>query len=371
MSSYVDSWGNWIHSFNVLGEYRSLRIETQSVVHVEPPLPVPAGGITLRDVDAMRDELDDEFDLLAPTGYVPHPPVLQDLVEEAERASSGTLSGFALATVALIHERFRYEKGATHVHSTVLDALGSGAGVCQDFAHIMLAIVRMRGIPGRYVSGYLVPASATGNEVSAEDVIGGQASHAWMEMLMPDYGWIGLDPTMGQPVGPRHIRVAYGRDYNDAAPVRGVYKGHAGQQLFVDVGVRPALDNDGQEPTAAAPRELALLDAAPEQQQSNSSSATPVGCPRRRSTLPHGDHRRGPQSAPRNKALAALSRRSAKPTQAATTVPWLGNAQERPVPGDNTLLSKHLERHHANQRGNTYSTASTARLTISRRWRDF
>ena len=66
-------------------------------------------------------------------------------------------------------------------------------------------------------------------------------------MLLPGFGWIGLDPTMGQPVGPRHVRVAYGRDYGDVAPVRGVYKGHAGQQLFVDVGVRPALDDDGQE----------------------------------------------------------------------------------------------------------------------------
>jgi transglutaminase-like putative cysteine protease len=237
-------------------------------VHVEPP-PVPAQDIGLRAVDAMRDELDDEFDLLTPTGYVPHPPDLHTLIDEAERASAGTLYGFALATTALIHERFRYEKGATHVHSTVLDALGTGAGVCQDFAHIMLAMVRMRGIPGRYVSGYLVPSSATGDEPGAEDVIGGQASHAWMEMLLPGFGWIGLDPTMGRPVGSRHIRVAYGRDYSDAAPVRGVYKGHAGQQLFVDVGLRPALDEDGQEyleETAAAPRS-APIEAAPEQQQ--------------------------------------------------------------------------------------------------------
>ena len=267
-SSYADHWGNWIHGFNVLGEHRALRIETQSVVHVEPP-PVPAQDITLRAADAMRDELDEEFDLLTPTGYVPHPPDLQMLIDEAERASSGTLYGFALATTALVHERFRYEKGATHVHSTVLDAIGTGAGVCQDFAHIMLAMVRMRGIPGRYVSGYLVLSSATDDEPGAEDVIGGQASHAWMEMMLPGFGWIGLDPTIGRPVGSRHIRVAYGRDYSDAAPVRGVYRGHAGQQLFVDVGLRPALDDDGQEyleETAAAPPS-APIESAPEQQQ--------------------------------------------------------------------------------------------------------
>jgi transglutaminase-like putative cysteine protease len=267
-SSYLDNWGNWIHSFNVLGEHRALRIETDAVVHVDPP-PVPTRSVSLRAVDTMRDELDDEFDLLTPTGYVPHPPELAPLVDEAEQGSSGTLYGFALATTALVHQRFRYEKGATQVHSTVLDALGTGAGVCQDFAHIMLAMVRMRGIPGRYVSGYLVPSSATGDAPSAQDVIGGQASHAWMEVLIPGFGWVGFDPTTGQPVGARHIRVAYGRDYGDAAPVRGVYKGHAGQQLFVDVGLRPALDDEGQEyleETAAAPREVPV-EAAPEQQQ--------------------------------------------------------------------------------------------------------
>ncbi len=87
-------------------------------------------------------------------------------------------------------------------------------------------------------------------------MIGGQASHAWAEVLIPGSGWIGFDPTLGAPVGLRHVRVAYGRDYGDAAPVRGVYKGHAGQHLSVDVRVRPALDDEGREQlakTAAAP----------------------------------------------------------------------------------------------------------------------
>jgi transglutaminase-like putative cysteine protease len=267
--SYLDHWGNWVHGFNVLGEHRKLRIEAHSLVHVQPPPSVPGQSISLRAVDAMRDELEEHFDFLAPTPYVPHPPALRSLVEEAERAGGGRLSGFATAVATLIHERFRYEKGATHVHSTVLDALATGAGVCQDFAHVMLAAVRMRGIPGRYVSGYLMPLAAE-QDPSAEDVIGGQASHAWMETFLPGFGWIGLDPTVGQPIGPRHVRVAYGRDYGDVAPVRGVYKGHAGQQLFVDVGARPALDDEGKEhleETAAAPFESKPADSAPEQEQ--------------------------------------------------------------------------------------------------------
>ena len=269
-SSYLDPWGNWVHSFNVLGEHRALRIETHSLVHVSPPPALPAESVSLRALDGMRDEIDEHFDFLAPTAYVPHPETLGGLVAEAERASGGTVAGFARAMASVVHNRFRYVKGATHVQSTVMDALATGAGVCQDFAHVMLAAVRMRGLPGRYVSGYLVPLAATDNEPSAEDVIGGQASHAWLEIFLPGFGWIGLDPTLGQPAGSRHVRVAYGRDYGDVAPVRGAYKGHAGQHLFVDVGVRPALDRDGQErleETAAGPVDIKPVDAAPLQEQ--------------------------------------------------------------------------------------------------------
>ena len=89
-----------------------------------------------------------------------------------------------------------------------------------------------------------------------EEVIGGQASHAWAEAYVPGLGWTPLDPTLDKPVGIQHIRLAYGRDYGDVAPVRGVYKGHAGQRLSVDVRVRPALDDEGCEhlqETAAGP----------------------------------------------------------------------------------------------------------------------
>jgi transglutaminase-like putative cysteine protease len=122
-----------------------------------------------------------------------------------------------------------------------------GAGVCQDFAHLLLAVLRMRGLPGRYVSGYLVPQGAAGPDARLEEVIGGQASHAWVEVYMPGSGWVALDPTLGGPVGLRHVRIAYGRDYGDVAPLRGVYRGQSGQRLSVDVSVRPALDDEGHE----------------------------------------------------------------------------------------------------------------------------
>ena len=152
----------------------------------------------------------------------------------------------------------------------IRDALGSGSGVCQDFAHLLLALLRMRNLPARYVSGYLMPRRTAEPGANAEEVIGGQASHAWVEVYLPGAGWFGLDPTLGSPVSLQHVRVAYGRDYGDVAPVRGVYKGHAGQRLSVDVEARPALDNEGWEhlpQTNAAPPQAALSEEPQQQEQ--------------------------------------------------------------------------------------------------------
>ena len=234
----------------------SLRVESDSVVLVHQPRALPENGIKLAELDSRADELDEFYDLLAPTEYVPHADAVRDLIAETERASGGAVSGFARAAIETIHERFRYEKGATHVQSSIGDVLTTGAGVCQDFAHLLLAVLRMRGLPARYVSGYLVPRRTAEPGASIEEVVGGQASHAWAEAYLPGTGWVGLDPTLGCTVSQQHVRVAYGRDYGDVPPVRGVYKGHAGQRLSVDVGVRPALDSEGWErlqETAACP----------------------------------------------------------------------------------------------------------------------
>ncbi|HXW63097.1 MAG TPA: transglutaminase family protein [Candidatus Acidoferrales bacterium] len=247
-TAYRDAHGNWVHQFNVLPEHRRLKIEAESVVLAHGASESMADRTTLSDFDLSRDQLDEEhFDFVAPTGYVPHLAALKEIIHLAERAGGATVAGFVQAVSDAIHHRFRYVKGATHVHSSIEDSLSIGAGVCQDFAHLLLGVVRMRGIPGRYVSGYLVPGSTASVGDRQEDVIGGQASHAWTEVFLPNNTWVALDPTLGKPVGLRHIRVAYGRDYGDVAPVRGVYKGQAGQQLSVDVRVRPALDDTGCE----------------------------------------------------------------------------------------------------------------------------
>ncbi len=268
--AHQDAYGNWVHRFNVLPEHRHLRVEANSVVLVHEPRALPANGLTLSELDTQAEALDEYYDLLCATVYAPHLPAVKDLAVEAERDSGGSVAGFVRAAATLVHNRFRYEKGATHVQSSIQDVLQTGAGVCQDFAHLLLSILRMRGLPARYVSGYLVPNAAAEPGASPADVIGGQASHAWSEVYVPDQGWFGIDPTLGEAVDLRHVRLAYGRDYGDVPPVRGVYKGHAGQRLSVDVRVRPALGEDGREhlqETAAGPAMTSAPEEPPQQQQ--------------------------------------------------------------------------------------------------------
>lgn len=268
-ASYKDGYGNWIHQFNVLPQHRHLHIEAESVVLVhEVPVAQP-GGMTLSELEAAKTELMEEhFDWITPSAYVPHLPALAEIVNAAGAACDGTVAGFVQSASDFIHRHFLYMKGATHVHSSAADSLSLRAGVCQDFAHVLIGVLRMRGLPARYVSGYLVPGAAANPNTKQEEVIGGQASHAWVEAFLPESGWIGFDPTLGKPVGFRHIRVATGRDYGDVPPVRGVYKGHAGQRLSVDVRVRPALDEGGCETlseTSAAPEETFPVPELPQQ----------------------------------------------------------------------------------------------------------
>ena len=247
-TSYRDSFGNWVHQFNILPEHQYLKIEAESVVLAHDAPAPPAQSMPLSELDSHREELEEEhLDFVVPTGYVPHVAKLDELIATACQNCDGSVSGFVQAASDLIHRRFEYVKGATHVNSSIEDSLSVGAGVCQDFAHLLLGVVRKRGLPARYVSGYLVPGSAASPDAKLQEVIGGYASHAWAEVYLPGSGWVGLDPTLGKPLGLQHVRVAYGRDYGDVAPVRGVYKGHAGQRLSVDVRVRPALDDDGRE----------------------------------------------------------------------------------------------------------------------------
>ena len=134
-------------------------------------------------------------------------------------------------TASTLYRSFTYEPGSTAVDSPIERVLETGRGVCQDYTHVMIAIARSWGIPSRYVSGYLHFEGASGEQ----SMVG--ASHSWAEFLLPDLGWVGIDPTNDTLADHRHVRVAVGRDYADAAPTRGAVFGGGDSTLEVRVTV--------------------------------------------------------------------------------------------------------------------------------------
>ena len=132
-----------------------------------------------------------------------------------------------------LHRSFTYSPGSTSVISPIDHILETGRGVCQDYAHVIIAIARSWGIPTRYVSGYLHVSGAQGEQVPET------ATHAWAECRLPGLGWIGFDPTNRTLADQRHVRVAVGRDYQDVTPTRGVFRGAGHSRLRVNVRIQP------------------------------------------------------------------------------------------------------------------------------------
>jgi transglutaminase-like putative cysteine protease len=165
--------------------------------------------------------------------------------------------------MSAIYSQFSYTPRSTRVDSPIDEALEARRGVCQDFSHIMIAVLRQLGIPARYVSGYLAPEA---RQPSSTETI---ATHAWVEACLPELGWIGVDPTHNVVAGPGHLRVAIGRDYADVPPTRGVFKGGAASTLAVSVEVSPAADAPAADPAVATAswQTNRSVDQAQEQQQ--------------------------------------------------------------------------------------------------------
>ena len=231
--AYTDHFGNAVYHFNVLREHSELRIEAQSVIEVKEMIALPAAVDPLEWQRYNSLNLKAEhYDLMGPSEFARSSPELAKFAKEhdIEKPQGDTLTALKRLNAA-IYEAFDYEPGVTQVHSPIEHALGSGRGVCQDFAHIMIAIARSWGVPARYVSGYLYHRRQD-HDRSSED-----ATHAWVETYLPSYGWIGFDPTNNIMAGERHIRVAIGRDYADVPPTRGIFKGDAESELAVAVTV--------------------------------------------------------------------------------------------------------------------------------------
>jgi transglutaminase-like putative cysteine protease len=223
---YWDYWGTMVDAFDVHEPHSELAVTGRSVVETSPREP----RVTVGWDEALAPGVTDRLaEWLAPTVYVPRAD--EFAAAAADIAGQGTDPASACQdTVDWVRERLQYGKGATTVATTAEEALRAGAGVCQDFTHLMLGVVRAMGIPARYVSGYMFPSPETD---VGEDVAG--ESHAWVEVWTGD--WYPPDPTHGVPVGERHVVVARGRDYGDVPPLKGIYRGAAAEALEVTVGL--------------------------------------------------------------------------------------------------------------------------------------
>ena len=234
---YTDSYGNLVHHFDLPSRHSQLTIVTDALVNIEPRSVVPK----TMDCGSWGDleelvEKNDYWDMLMPSHFARSSPELEELAREigaSERDGRSPLA-FLQDIASGVHRTFSYVKKSTAVNSPIEHALKSRQGVCQDFAHIMIALVRNARIPCRYVSGYLYHSGEDGHPAADG------ATHAWVEALLPGAGWVGFDPTTNLLAGGQHIRTAIGRDYADVPPTMGTMKGKADTQLQVRVRVTPS-----------------------------------------------------------------------------------------------------------------------------------
>jgi transglutaminase-like putative cysteine protease len=275
VASYRDYLGNSVHHFNVPGQHRQLMIVAESLVDVRPleDLPAHLDANAWDEIDAMIGA-GDYWEMLMPSHFARPCKELAEFADEMgygdrEQARQRDPIELLLGINSALFSAIAYVPKSTTVDSPIEHALRERKGVCQDYAHIMLTLVRQLGIPARYVSGYLFHRSGDHTR-SAEG-----ATHAWVEALLPGLGWVGFDPTNNVLINDRHVRTAVGRDYADVPPSRGVYKGSVKSELTVRVRVAPSdapPPTEEENPAAeewkeTVQEEVAELSIAAQQQQ--------------------------------------------------------------------------------------------------------
>jgi len=232
--SYEDYLGNAVHHFDIPTSHSQLVVVAESLVHISQPpaLPERLAPAAWGELDEITTSMDCA-DYLAASQFARPAPLLDELGGELKSTRREDPLSVVREITAGMARSFAYCPRTTKVDSPIDQALEERKGVCQDFSHIMIALVRGLGIPCRYVSGYLFHRAE--DQGSGED-----ATHAWVEALLPGLGWVGFDPTNDAVAGERHIRVAVGRDYADVPPTRGVFQGDARSELSVSVQVAPS-----------------------------------------------------------------------------------------------------------------------------------
>src|SRR5580704_16461856 len=239
---YRDFIGNNVHHFDIAGSHTQVKVTAQSAIEVQPvPAPRAADSGEWADLEALV-AAGDYWEMLLSSHFAHSSDLLEQLAVELRCERRDTPFALLSELNQAIYGLFAYVPNSTNVDSPIEDALRTRQGVCQDFAHIMIALARRLEIPCRYVSGYMFHRDAEEKDRSVEG-----ASHAWVEALVPGLGWVAFDPTNNLIGADRHIRVAIGRDYADVPPTRGVYKGEAESELSVAVTVSAA-DSRAPEP---------------------------------------------------------------------------------------------------------------------------
>lgn len=230
--TYVDRYGNHVQHFGVLPDHDVLSITARSsVATIRPAQPQANAGAT-REALLADPGYAAMYDYLRESTYVAFGPELNALA--AQIGSPGDdLDAWFVGAGHAIKTDFTYDRSATSVRTTVDESVRMRGGVCQDFAHILVALCRFHAIPARYVSGYIFSGQESG-------ILGAEASHAWCEAYLPPHGWVGYDPTNDKRINDEFVKIGVGRDYRDVSPVRGVFKGApsgAASELSVNVAM--------------------------------------------------------------------------------------------------------------------------------------
>jgi transglutaminase-like putative cysteine protease len=252
--AYRDHLGNNVHHFDIPGDHSQLVIIAESVIEHQfsPEVPVHLAPDAWGALDHAI-QAGDYWEMLLPSTFAVPSPALIGLAAELDVRRRDDPLMLLRELNQRLFEHFEYVPQHTRVDSPIDEAIASRKGVCQDYAHTMIALLRHVGIPARYVSGYLSP-GAQDQDRSKPD-----ASHAWVDAYLPHLGWVGFDPTNNLVVGRRHIRTALGRDYADVPPTRGIFRGATDSELYVAVHVdaydtAPDLDR-----TLPAPEDWSIL----------------------------------------------------------------------------------------------------------------
>lgn len=253
----LDYFGTTVDHLGVRAAHSELQVVAESSVETLPAdgEPAPAGCERLSETQFVNAHVE----YLAPSQHVQWGGLIDEVASWALRSAADDVGARVRAVAQAVPTVLSYQRGSTSIGVTLEELVDGGHGVCQDFAHLAVGMLRCVGIPARYVSGYLfavdetqpdgaVPAVvASAGDGSGDDVGAGNGAaaaapaavsvqtHAWIEAAVPGFGWYALDPTNGGPVGERHVVIGHGRDYNDVAPVRGVFHGSADVEVDAEV----------------------------------------------------------------------------------------------------------------------------------------